>query len=238
MNSWREYLLSPDQRTIAELRPVLRDPDCRFEGPVYAMYRDLARNADDREWLSRSRIRFDITLIPPADLCGELVKTKGHYHPPAPSGTGYPEVYEVLEGRAHYLLQREDLQDIVLVLASSGDLVLVPPGYGHVTINPGPGDLLMANLVSSVFKSDYRFFEEHGGAAYYELSTGGLEQNRRYPGVPPVRKVDAAGWKSLPGLAGPLYDHVERRDPVLGFLNHPERYWPARNKENPLSIGF
>jgi len=38
---------------------------------------------------------------------GEFVKTKGYYHPENPAGTGYPEVYEVIEGIAHVLLQKK-----------------------------------------------------------------------------------------------------------------------------------
>lgn len=65
------------------------------------MYRDLAMNEEDREILPpRQNIRYDITVIPPAVLAGEYVKTKGHYHPEnPPAGIGYPELYQVLAGR-------------------------------------------------------------------------------------------------------------------------------------------
>jgi glucose-6-phosphate isomerase, archaeal len=45
----------------------------------------------------------------------------------------------VLEGKAHFLLQKKTLADLVLVLATTGDIVLISPGYGHVTINPATG---------------------------------------------------------------------------------------------------
>ena len=58
---------------------------------------------------------YDLTVIPSRDLCGEWVKTKGHYHPKNPAGTGYPEIYEVIEGEVHYLLQSRKLDDVVLI---------------------------------------------------------------------------------------------------------------------------
>lgn len=84
--------------------------------------------------------------------------------PGNPAGVGYPEVYEVLEGRAHFLLQKKTLDDIVLVEAAKGDIVLIPPGYGHVTINPAQNETLtMANLVSTEFSSEYGFYDEMRG---------------------------------------------------------------------------
>ncbi len=38
----------------------------------------------------------------------------------------------------------------LLLLAAAGDLVYIPPGYGHVNINPSPSETrTMANLVST-----------------------------------------------------------------------------------------
>ena len=113
-------------------------------------------------WRQRG-LRFDITVIPPQTLCGEYIKTKGHYHPADPYGNGYPEIYEVLEGEAHYLIQTADCSDVVLIAAGAGDVVVVPSGYGHVTINPSKKLVLeMANIVSSRFSSDYHGYERSG----------------------------------------------------------------------------
>jgi len=86
------------------------------------MYRDLALTPSDRQWLRSNHLRYDITAIISRDICGERVKTKGHYHPGLPSGTGYPEMYEVLMGHAHYLLQKRNLSDVLLVDAQEKDI--------------------------------------------------------------------------------------------------------------------
>jgi glucose-6-phosphate isomerase len=220
---WPGNLPDPSVRTIEDLRPVLADPDCRATGPLYSMYRDLALTEKDRRWLSGHALRYDITVISPRDLCGEKAKTKGHYHPANANGIGYPEIYQVIDGSAHYLLQRRDLSDAVLVRAVEGDLVLVPPFYGHVTINNGPGDLVMANLVSSRFESEYGDYESRRGAAYYEFSDGNLRSNPCYDHVPALRKAvteTILDPEQFP--EGPLYGMIG--NDVLNFLNRPEKY--------------
>ena len=221
MQCWKGPLPSPDIRTIEDMVPVLADPTCRETGSLYFMYRDLALTGQDRTWLKKNRVSYDITVILPRDLCGELAKTKGHYHPTAPSGTRYPEIYEVLEGSAHYLLQKRDLSDILMVHVGRGDIVVIPPGYGHVTINAGQSDLAMANLVSSAFSSEYGEYEQKRGGAYYELSGGDLIRNPAYGDIPGLRHINASNLQArLPFPDGGLYELVGTD--YLAFLNFPE----------------
>jgi glucose-6-phosphate isomerase len=223
---WDGPVQEPELRMGGDLTGIFARPGCTGSGPLYAMFRDLAKSAADRWWLREKHLRYDITVIPPRIICGEFVKTKGHYHPKNRAGQGYPEIYEVLEGTAHYLLQREDTTDVVLVEAVAGDVVVVPPGYGHVTINPTTSQVLhMANLVSARFASDYSGYVKMKGAAYYEMADGLLVKNRAYGRVPPLRRVRAGRIRTgRAGFVFPLYRRVEQRDPVLAFLNHPERF--------------
>jgi len=41
-----------------------------------------------------------------------------------------------MEGETHYLLQSRTLDDVVMISGSAGDLVIIPPDYGHIAINP------------------------------------------------------------------------------------------------------
>jgi glucose-6-phosphate isomerase len=217
-------LPAPVARAGSELAGMTADPACRIPGTIYSMYRDVARSEGDRAWMVSRHVRYDITRIPPGLFCNEFVKTKGHYHPASPSGVSYPEVYEVMSGRAHYLLQRPDLQDATLIEAEAGTIVLIPPGYGHVTINPAGEELVMANLVSRSFSSDYRPYEELRGAVYYELSDRGFVPNPSYPSHPLLRRVPAPDVLPLGILEEyTLYDLVEERV-ALDWLDAPAEY--------------
>ena len=223
MFSWDGPLPPPRARTIDEIRGVLMDPSCECGEPLYLMYRDLSKTREDGRWLREHDLRYDVTVIPARTLCGEYVKTKGHHHPENRNGVPYPEIYEVLEGEAHYLLQTRAADDVLLVQAGQGDLVLIPPGYGHVTINPGATTLVMANIVSTLFESDYSVYERLRGAAYFELEGGGLVKNPRYrraAAIQATKGSDQKGTGSLP--ARPLYDLIGTD--MLGFLNRPEDY--------------
>lgn len=225
MLGWDRALPLPSVRTIEEMRSVLADPSCEGSTPLYFMYRDLAKSDADRQWLHSHSLRYDLTVIPPCTLCGEWVKTKGHYHPQKPSGIGYPEVYEVLEGEALYLLQSRRLDDVVMISASTGDTVIIPPDYGHISINPSADKTLaMANIVSTAFESEYGEYETLHGAAYYAMSNGNLKKNPYYPKIPEVR-YPGSHWRSAMHrfCTGPLYTLIGNGS-VLGFLNFPEKY--------------
>jgi glucose-6-phosphate isomerase len=223
---WDGPLPEPSVRTAEDLWVVLADPRCTSTGPVYYMYRDVARSVKDRSWLARQQLRFDITVIPPREICGEFIKTKGHYHKDNPSGTGYPEIYEVLAGEAHYLIQDQDCTDVVVITACAGEIVIVPPGYGHVTINPDKTTVLqMANIVSARFSSDYQRYEARNGAAYFEMVKEGFVKNPAYPKHPHLRCMKAPRLASVRDtITAPLYDLIKKRAPVLEFLNYPEKY--------------
>jgi glucose-6-phosphate isomerase len=190
------------------------------------MYRDISRSDGDRSWLAAQDLRFDITVIPPREICGEFIKTKGHYHPDNPSGIGYPEVYEVLSGVAHFLIQNRDFSDIAMIAASAGEIVLIPPGYGHVTINPSKNTVLqMANIVSTRFESDYRGYESLHGAAYFEKVQEGFVKNPAYTTSTSLRYAKIPKNAGSSGvISAPLYGLVEQRASVLEFLNRPEHY--------------
>jgi len=224
MMPWPAPLPAPQVRTVQEMRGVLADPDCPCSDPLYFMYRDLSLSEADAAWLREERLRYDMTVIPARVLCGEFVKTKGHFHPENPRGIRYPEIYEVLGGAACFLLQDPDPSDVVAILARAGEKVVVPPGYGHVTLNMARVTLTMVNIVSTAFESVYGDYEERQGAAYYAFTGRGFVPNPRYGHLPPVRILRARDLTFLRGLPPePLYRWIGNPG-ALGFLNRPEEY--------------
>ncbi|HHY95969.1 MAG TPA: hypothetical protein GX513_13320, partial [Firmicutes bacterium] len=55
----------PSLRPWEELRPVLKDPASCPQGTAYFMYRDICWPTD-RPHLEAKELRYDITVIPPA----------------------------------------------------------------------------------------------------------------------------------------------------------------------------
>jgi glucose-6-phosphate isomerase, archaeal len=228
-----ERLVEPAIRRLYDLRDVAFDAawfEDASDRDAYYMYRDLALTPADADTIKRHHLRYDITIIPPFQMGLEFVKTYGHYHPRCNPKLGYtyPEVYAVLDGEAHYLLQRahneHGVDEVILVKATRGDKVIIPPNYGHVTINPSEKTLKMANWVCRSFESFYESYTQLHGGAYYELINGRLLRNQAYDSVPEIR---IAYPKETPecGLIKrkPMYELVEE-PALLEFLTAPERH--------------
>ena len=171
-------------RKLLDMKDVIYDQEwlvsLKENFDLYHMYRDLTR-VEDKELFQKHNIRFDVTIIPPKFLGKEFVKTAGHFHPDAKEGYSYPEVYEVMHGKGLYLLQKPKKElsrkekkakvlnpiEIIVISAKAGDQVMIPPGYGHITINPSEDTtLIMNNLVSSSFNSIYEPIKKQRGAIY------------------------------------------------------------------------
>ncbi len=162
-----------DIRTVEQMKDVSYS-EVAGSGDAYYMFRDIYKEND---------IRFDITVIPPNALGEECMKTYGHYHPKSSDGIEYAEIYQVLNGKAIYLLQKPNSNgtvEVIIVDANKGDVVLIPPGYGHITINAGDDTLVMSNLVYDKFSSVYGDFKENRGGAYYYLKSHTWEHNTNY----------------------------------------------------------
>lgn len=227
--------VEPAERPWEELRPVLKDPETCPRGTAYWMYRDLCR-PEDRGALIRAELRYDLTVIPSGRAGEEPVRTHGHYHALVPGQPlTYPELYQVVRGEAWFLLQRQQrpgvagsaVAEAVLVKARAGEYVLVPPDFGHVTVNPGGNTLVIANWVQRTFSSSFAEMRRSGGAAYHVLNGRGLrlEPNPAYGSPVPLRVVEAFSLASLgfpPG--GPSYLVGANHPHRLEFLVRPQDY--------------
>jgi len=225
--------LKPDIRSKSQMRDVLLDEDADGPEELYYMYRGVCRQQDE-ELLAQYGLRYDVTVIRPGRLGREYIKTAGHYHPLKP-GTEftYPEVYEVLAGKAHYLLQTEPDEDgveAIIIEAKAGDKVLIPPGYGHITINPAADFLIMSNWVAAEFSSIYEPIKELRGGAFYEVAADNEEEqflvNPRYKPTPRLQAqspVDRPEFGLVQGR--PMYLEFLRAPEKFKFLTAPEDYF-------------
>ncbi|XOB46871.1 MAG: glucose-6-phosphate isomerase family protein [Candidatus Nealsonbacteria bacterium] len=170
--------VKPDVRRLYDMKKVIYDKEWLKTAPnfkLYYMYREVKE---------KDGLKYNITIIPPRMLGKEFVKTKGHYH----IGK-YGELYIVLKGKAIYLLQKEKngkIENVYYVKAKKGDYIIVPPDYGHITINPSLEELKMADWSSKKCKSDYKLIERKKGGCYYYTKSGWVK-NKNYKKVPKLK---------------------------------------------------
>ena len=132
----------------------------------------------------KNGLRYDITVIPAVMLGEECNKTKGHEHVGK-----YGEVYIVLEGKAIYLMQKRksyEIKDVYAIKAKKGEIVVIPPKYGHITVNPTKKDLKEANWISKNCKNIYQPIEKMQGFCYFYTKNGWVK-NKNYKKVPELR---------------------------------------------------
>ncbi|MEW6721991.1 MAG: glucose-6-phosphate isomerase family protein [Candidatus Micrarchaeota archaeon] len=204
-------------RTLSQMQKTLMSPPTGIpEVDMYYMYRNVYK-ADD--------IRFDVTVIPSTSIKGECAKTHGHYHPGSEEGPAYPEVYQVLRGQASFVLQKKNRNgsvDVMVVNAGEGDAVLLPPGWGHVSVNRGDDVLVLSNLVYDRFESLYSEYEDNQGAAYYIMKDGELVHNTNYI-VHEMERLSAKELASRHGFScGDLLQEFHADPRKFGFLKSPK----------------
>lgn len=217
--------LTPQARTLGDMESVLLDKAFYAQADKtrvqYYMFHGIAKKEDAPLFKGTAMgLSYDIMVMPALEIGRELNKTYGHYHPKNAAGMRYPEIYEVLEGEAHYLLQRLDeksgsADDVLLVKARKGDKVVMPPGYGHVTINPSTKTLVSANI-TGVFKSDYDSYKAKRGGAYYELIDDSLKPNPSYENLPLIKEVDAMGL--------PVNQEFDGENIYAQFVENPGKF--------------
>lgn len=219
-------------RKASDLSPVLFEPSMENR-VIYSV---------EHKPFQKFKIRYDITTIFPGLIGHELPKTFGHYHPTNLSGVGYPEIYEVLEGRAWYLIQRPNktnpkvIEEVYLVETLKNQKALIPPGFGHVSINPDGKNLKMSNWVADGFNFDYETYENLRGSSYYLLQSKNdsviFEKNSYYDIIPDIKKLKP---KEIPELGIswdiPLYEMI-KNPKNLEFLINPRDYLDIINIKN------
>ena len=213
--------IKKSERSLNELRPYLKNPEVKNgPDPIYYVW-SYVHLKSDNEKIKTANLHYDLTLIPPGTIDGEFAKTAGHCH------LFYPEVLEVILGRAYFLIQSfkdgknfKNIKSVYLIEASPGEKFVVPPGFGHNIINVFNEPLLTVNLVSEKVTHDYSPYENNHGASYYFLDNNNLidiVKNPNYDSVPEIKKIRA---KKDPL---PLYSLVNNLE-KLRFLNYPEEF--------------
>ncbi len=241
-------VLKPDVRTVQQMLDVVKNKKevtaLPAQQPTYYMYRHVVRG-EDNALFGKHKIRYDVTILPSLKLGSEYNKTHGHYHQMHDERLTFPELYEVLKGDAQYVLQERIVGNrekaaggkgvvaeaeegkvgrVFVVHAKAGDKVIVPPNFGHVTVNPSMHPLVMDNLVEAYFKSEYDAYKKRRGAAVY-VTEKGIEENERYKG-----RIDGGMVIELYAKAfnlmvnAELARKLERKKSYELFLEEPELF--------------
>jgi len=241
-----EYLLGDElndtsyqTRMVDDLNGVWVNPVEKNGSVAYRYTAGLWLPGDEEVW-KKANIIYGIVSFMPGTHGGEFVKSSGQYHPiTAPNTAATPEVYTVLYGTGHFMLQKaappyEKIEDAILVKVNAGETFVVPPDYGHLQINPGNGPLIFSYVVMDGMAGVYNPYKEKKGAMYYEMDTDDESKryayNSNYPDSVPLRIINAGDICQLPFLNENVnYQSVKENVEKLGFITDCEEFPASAN---------
>ena len=229
-----EGLNSPSYcvRKLHDLDPVWANPVADADRVIYRYTAGLYFKEDAAIWTT-ANVAYGLVIFAPSVFGGEYVKSSGQYHPPTPpSGMATPEIYTVLSGVGHFLLQKakppyDRIEDVVMVEVRAGESFVVPPDYGHLQINPSPEPLVFSYAVKDGMKGHYDAFKSRRGAVYYEMANGPERHvfNHRYGARLPLRLLRAVDLRQFPEISGKVtYQFIRDRLPQFEFLTDPTAF--------------
>lgn len=183
-------------RSHEEMKEVLMNPEASGPETHYYMVRGDAEE-------------HNITVWESGDVGGEYIKTLGHYHV-----GDIDETYWVLFGRGIALLQKRAVvdgvpqQDVIeefrVVHINQGDMLYVPPHFGHCLVNTGPSFLVTAdnNAQNNVDAgappmNDYKPIGAMRGFLYYVVNEGGEPVLKRNDTYREVQQEDLGGLRVI-----------------------------------------
>lgn len=214
-------------KTVVDMLDLLYGRDDR----IYDFYVGLEEKSDQGVFAAAG-LRYDLIVVYPGAIAGEFKKTSGHEH----IGP-YPEIYEVLSGTALFLLQKGTgtaIDHFAAIEAAPGQKILVPPGYGHATVNIGQTPLVFADLVFDKCQNRYAAIKDCHGMAYYAIEEHGnlvYKKNGNYDSHPEIVFPAPYEHPEL-GLtfAKPVYGALIENPGVFRYLSEPDAYMREINR--------
>lgn len=219
------------KKKLSEMRGLLYDDsavDDTADETCYVFYSEIVRAGDEAAFRQKGFLN-GITVLMPGTMRGECRKNSGHFHGFVKGhALPFPEVYEVLLGKAVFLLQKsmnfykpeEELKidECRAVFLNEGEKIVVPPFTAHCASNVGDGPMAFGNFAAPCPLLYDPVRTRHGLCYYLLKEKEGLVfvPNRRYRELPQLRIAHA---KEAPEL-GIAFDTPVYRS----FLEYPERF--------------
>jgi glucose-6-phosphate isomerase len=224
------HAVPPEFRTLEAVRESLMEPEAGGPDPLYAIYMDFCFERD-RERIIAGGLLYGGVLYNHGSLGRELLRSQGHRHSANEHGVRYPEVYEFWHGRGILYAQEADGRDVSACYAmkvSAGDVVIVPPGWVHLTINAGNEPLAFGAWCARRQGFDYEAIRRMRGPAWYYLDDGSRVRNPHYASAAEPAEPTPRDYPEFDLVQGkPIYEQYLERPERLRFLTHPHEHMEA-----------
>jgi glucose-6-phosphate isomerase len=233
--------MSVNQFQIAPREIKVKDLGCSFfdkksynEMKNQVLYYIFDNIADENTFslFEEENIKHEMIVIPPLKIVKEFAKTAGYYNSKVSKvNMTFPEVYEVISGTAHCLMQSmafDGFVDVIAMEAHVGEKIIMPPGYGVVMINPENETLMVSKFVSRNSVQNFETMKSKGGASYFEiLDIDGKKYiaNDSYKFIPEIRYMKKLDLEEIGmDMSASLYKLFSEDVKTFEFLSKPQNY--------------
>jgi len=238
---------TPELRRLNDIRKSLKDPACDGPDTVYAIVMDVGKKAH-REELLRRNLLFGVVAYAQGQLGDEPVRSQGHVHRVSQnSGWSPPEVYEIWQGRAWIYMQEKVTDDpgrCFAIEAGPGEIVVVPPGWGHATISADPASTLVFGAwCDRDYGFEYDEVRAHSGLAWYPLLDAERKirwhRNPKYAARTDLVTARPRIYAEL-GLGGgePIYAAFEKNPDLIQWVSDPAQKEEVWREFNPADTAL
>ncbi|MDF2537223.1 MAG: glucose-6-phosphate isomerase [Herbinix sp.] len=219
----------PEIRYLKDIRGSLAEPDCVGPDQLYCIAMDVAEKEDHRDLINRNLL-YGVVSYSAGQLGSEPIRSQGHIHAISKScNSSTCEVYEIWDGEA-YIYMQESGEDnpgkCYAVYAKASDVVIVPPGWVHATVNANVNkNMVFGAWCVRDYGFDYRAVKAHHGIAFFPKVQGDKiiwEENPHYVNgsltVKSARIYEDFGLK--PGIS--IYEQYQINPSLFEFVPQPQ----------------
>lgn len=221
----------PELRSLDAIRQSLMQPDCSGPEIVYCIAMDVACREDLPD-LKSHRLLYGIVTYPKGKLGKEPIRSQGHAHAVSPScGTSTCEVYEIWDGEACIYMQEsgsDDAGNCYAVYGKAGDVIIVPPGWVHATINASEDrPMTFGAWCIRDYGFDYTDVRRHNGIAFFPLLENGKLiwiQNSAYRSATLIEKIARPYPEFHIDPTKPIYRQYQEDRDRFRFVTDPQEF--------------
>ncbi|MDR0799596.1 MAG: glucose-6-phosphate isomerase [Dysgonamonadaceae bacterium] len=219
-------------RTLDAIRKSLLDSNANGPEIVYAIAMDVGKKIH-REKLNDLHLLYGVVTYAAGTIGKEPVRSQGHIHVRSTFANNYstPEVYEIWQGEAIIYMQEfggDNPGRCFAVYGNPGDIIIVPPGWVHATINANPNvPLAFGAWCDRNYGFEYDAVRSHKGIAWFPIvSDGKIEwiANENYH-KSELQSMETRIYPEFSIEKGkPLYTQFEEDNDKFLFVTRPDLF--------------
>lgn len=162
-----------EKRRLDDIRSSLADPNSTGPDVLYSIAMDVG-NEEDFQAIKDRDLLYGAVTYAKGQIGNEPVRSQGHIHAISPScNASTCEVYEIWDGEAFIYMQEygaDDAGNCYAVHAKAGEVVIVPPGWVHATINANVNkNMTFGAWCVRDYGFEYKEVRSHNGIAFFPI---------------------------------------------------------------------